>query len=498
MRLIDFLKNHQKKSKFFIHLDEQEWSVVVQALQEDRLTFLMMWCQDDNIYSLFLENGFKPIGITITASMNRYLALSTVRPAAIIYERMIWELWGKEAMQAVDLRPWLDRGLWDQCWPLSQQPGPVSWPPESYEYQLVPNLAERGGEITLLDPSYFTRDLPTLWRFSELGERIIKAESLYGYTHRGILTNLYTKNGLEVLPVISRINALDTIAHQIAYSHAIEDVAGFVPSLSILRKRVLLSELARVSTYLLYLSRLFRVLGVKLIVNRCELARELLMRWQAHHFGNRWLMDCVFPGAVCSSEQNLQPFQLPQRIKGWVSQAKKIQQNLSGLTDSLKNKGILSLDKATQYNIGGFIGRASGRDTDLRRHMSEYRLEWLSPQNFMSGDVYARIQLWFSEIAKSFNMIEMILQEDHEEESSEEPEIIIEKLYGEGIGVCEGVQGDLWYFVKIEAGRIKDIFIRDPAANQAYILQDVLQNTAWEDQPLVRTSFGMLTTGVDF
>lgn len=496
MRLIDFLKQHKKESKFFADLDEQEWASVVQALQEDRLVFLMMWCQGESIYILFLEDGYKPIGVRIIASLKRYFALSQVRPAAIIYERMIWELWGKEAMQAVDLRPWLDRGLWDKCWPLSEQPGPVMWPPEAYEYEVVPELIQKGGHKTLLDPSYFTRNLPSLWHFSEMGERILKADSLYGYTHRGILTNLYGQNVLEVLPLISRINALDTIAHQIAYAHAIEDIAGYVPPLSILRKRILFSELSRIAAYLLYLSRSLRILDIKLAASRCELARELLMRWNARYFGHRWLMDCVSPGIVSISDDSKWPLQFPGRIKYWFLQAQKLVENLTSVKDVLQNKGVLSLDKALQFNIGGFIGRASGRDNDMRRYMSEYHLAWLSPETYTSGDVYARMRLWFSEISRSFNMVETILQEEVEV-FDEEREIIIEKLYGEGIGVCEGVQGDLWYFIKIEAGKIKDIFIRDPAATQAYVLQTILPNTLWEDQDLVRASFGIMTTGVD-
>lgn len=500
VKLTELLGKHEKDGKFFIALDEGEWSNFVHALRDGRLVFLMMWCREDTIYSLFLESGFKPIGIKTSTSMNRYLALSTVRPAAIVYERMIGELWGKEAMGAVDLRPWLDRGVWEHCWPLSVKPGPVLWPPEAYDYQSVPRLTEKGGSLTVLDPSSFTRDLPVLWRFSCQGERVIKAESLYGYTHRGILSNLYEQNGLATLPVISRINALDTVAHQIAYSHAIEDLAGFIPSLSILKKRVVLSEISRVMAYLLYLARFFRVLEMELIASRCELARELLMRWNASHFGHRWLMDCVFPGTVCADERTGFPKGLPKQVKYWFDQARKLAMDCSGLGETLKRKGVLSLRQAVELNIGGFIGRASGRDTDMRRYLSEYRLEWLSSGNFVGGDVDARIQSWFFEIVRSFDIIENVLRELEEIEAepcNPQQDIVIECLYGEGIGVCEGVQGDLWYFVKLEAGKIKDVFIRDPAIVQAYVLQELLQGTTWRDQTLVRASFGMLTTGAD-
>lgn len=495
----DLIKKHKRETKFFFRVEEEEWREIVSKLPHDRLVFLAMWCSGEDINVLFLENGFRPLGVKVTFSVDRYFALSQARPAAIIYERMIWELCGKEAMYATDLRPWIDRGLWKHSWPLSENKAPVSWPPEKYEYEMPADIVQKGGEFATIDPSSCQGVSPSLWRFAMMGETIVKAESLYGYTHRSVLSNLLNKNVLEVLPLISRINAVDSTAHQIAFSHAIEDMAQFVPSVHVLRKRVILSELSKVLAHLLYLSQLFRELGIGIIASRCEIARELLMRWSAHYYGHRWLMDCVFPGAVRSMEEMGEGTAdyLPKKVKYLCSEAYKLMHSFPGLSDTLQGVGVLSTEQAIQFNIGGIIGRASGRDIDIRRYMPEYRLEWLSPRNFTSGDVYARMQLRFQEIENAFQIIEVILQDVGEEHPQEDQKIIIETLSGEGIGVCEGVQGDLWYYVKVQAGIIKDIFIRDPAANQAYVLQDILQGELFENQSLIRSSFGILSTGVD-
>ncbi|CAI3936877.1 MULTISPECIES: NADH-quinone oxidoreductase subunit D-related protein [Commensalibacter] len=498
-KAVDLIKKHKRETKFFFRVEEEEWREIVSKLPMDRLIFLAMWCSGEDINVLFLENGFRPLGVKVAFSVDRYLAISQIRPAAIIYERMIWELWGKEAMNAKDLRPWLDRGMWKHTWPLSIKQGPVCWPPEPYDYEMPFDLIQKGGEFAVIDPSSCDGFSPSLWRFAMMGERIIKAESLYGYTHRSILSNLSDKNILDVLPKISRINAVDSVAHQIAFSHAIEDIAEFMPTVDVLRKRVILSELSKVNAHLLYLSKIFRDLNIGIIASRCELARELLMRWSAHYYGHRWLMDCVFPGAVRSLEEigEGSAEKLPEKVKYLCAEAFKLMHGFPGLMDSLQGIGVLSTEQAIAYNIGGIIGRSSGRDIDIRRYMPEYRLEWLSPRNYTSGDVYARMQLRFQEIQSALHIIETILQDVEEASPVEEKKIIIETLYGEGIGVCEGVQGDLWYYVKVEAGIIKDIFIRDPASNQAYVLQGLLEGELWENQSIIRSSFGILSTGVD-
>ena len=46
------------------------------------------------------------------AEDGRYAALSPARPGAVRFERMIRDLWGLIAEEAVDLRPWLDHGRW--------------------------------------------------------------------------------------------------------------------------------------------------------------------------------------------------------------------------------------------------------------------------------------------------------------------------------------------------------------------------------------------------
>ncbi|MDI2090611.1 NADH-quinone oxidoreductase subunit D-related protein [Commensalibacter oyaizuii] len=496
----DLIKKHQRESKFFFRVEEPEWREIISKLLHDRLVFLAMWCDQMDLNVLFLENGFRPLGVKVALSVDRYWAVSSVRPAAIIYERMIWDLWGKEAMNAImELRPWLDRGMWKNTWPLSDKPGPVASSIEPYDYNIPGDLEQKGGEVSIIDPSSCNGISPSLWHFSVMGEQIMKANALYGYTHRGILSNLYGKNVLQVQPLISRINAVDSIAHQIAFSHAIEDVAQFIPSTYVLRQRVILSEISKVIAHLLYLSHLFRGLGIGIIATRCELARELLMRWCAHYYGHRWLMDCVFPGTVRPSTLNGEEDKetLPNKVKYLYCEAKKLSQGFPGLIDSLQSVGVLSVEQAIRFNIGGIIGRASGRDIDIRRYMPEYRLEWLSPRTFTTGDVLARMQLRFQEIDNAFEIIETILQDVEDEDSSQPNKIIVETLYGEGIGVCEGVQGDLWYYVKVEAGKIKDIFIRDPAANQAYVLRDLLQNETWENQSIIRSSFGILSTGVD-
>ncbi|CAI3924551.1 Fe-hydrogenase III large subunit (HycE2) (PDB:6CFW) [Commensalibacter communis] len=495
----DLIKKHKRESKFFFRVEEDEWREIVSKLPLDRLIFLAMWCSGDDINILFLENGFRPLGVRVAFSIDRYLAVSQIRPAAIIYERMIWELWGKEAMNAVDLRPWLDRGLWKHTWPLSSKQAPTTWPPEQYDYEMPPDIVQKGGELATIDPSSCQGFSPSLWRFAMVGETIIKAESLYGYTHRSIISNLLNKNVLEVLPRISRINAVDSVAHQIAFAHAIEDMAQFMPTAKVLRKRVILSELSKIIAHLLYLSQLFRQLGIGIIASRCEIARELLMRWSAHYYGHRWLMDCVFPGTVRSIDEMGEEAteKLPAKVKYLCAEAHKLMHGFPGLIDSLQDIGVLSTEQAIQFNIGGVIGRASGRDVDIRRYMPEYRLEWLSPRTFTSGDVYARMQLRFQEIENALQIIETILQDVEEEAPVEDKKIIVETLYGEGIGVCEGVQGDLWYYIKVEGGIIKDIFIRDPAANQAYVLQGILQGELWENQSIIRASFGILSTGVD-
>lgn len=493
----NFIRQGEQEGKYFFRLDEQKWHSLVEQLKEDTLVFLGMWVDKEDINILFLEGGFRPLGVKITASVERYLAVSSVRPSAEVYERIILDLWGKEAMNAINLYPWLDRGVWNCTWPLSARPGPKNEQSDFKDFDQNAALFQNSEEIAIISPVSDRNLSPALWRFSIKGEKIIHAESFYGYTHRGIIANLHQKPLVKAFSLISRINALDSISHQSAFAHAIEDMAGFVPETGILRKRVILIELMRLNAHTLHLSLIFRALGIKVVAARYEYARELLMRWCLHYYGHRWLMDCIYPGLSCDPVIEESVYKLPKEIQDICFEAQHLSESIPGLFENLRDVGVLDMNNAIQYDISGYIGRASGRDYDIRRYMPEYRLEWLVPSNFKDGDVLARTQIRFQEICNSFNIIDQIFQHEVQEYHHPQEALSIENLTGEGIGVCEGVQGDIWYYVKAVNGIIEDIFIHDPAVKQAMILPKLMQNQLWSDQSVIRASFGILSTGAD-
>lgn len=501
-KIIEAIRKLPQEGKFFFRIEEKEWFELVRSLPSKKLSFLMLWCHANDVQILFLENGYRPIGIKVALSLNRYQAISPFLPAAIPYERMLVDFLGKEGMNAVDLRPWIDRGYWEYTWPWLDKPILSHAKNTNDNFEELSDSSKMKGQIDLkITSNDCDRALTPVWHLSLTNDKIIQAESLYGYTHRGILSSLRGKNISECIPSINRINALDNVAHQIAFSHAIEDMAGRVPSRPVLQGRIILLELSRMSAYLLYLSQLFEGLQVKLLSSRLEIARELLMRWCHDCFGHRWLMECIDFGCVKSVKpkhrQDLK--RLPYKIKQLYDEAKALFQEFPDLVKRLEKIGILTYEQALQFNVGGVIGRASGRDLDIRRYADEYQLEWLPPCNGTGGDVLTRVRLYFHEIDNSLRIIDTLLYGLYGDDTFKNcKESFTEKNSGEGVGVCEGINGDLWYYVSVEKGKIDDIFIRDPATNQAFALQQIMKNTLWHDWDLIQSSFGILVTGVDF
>src|SRR5207237_8837964 len=75
----------------------------------------------------------EPLLASTPIEQGRYTALSPGRPLSKWFERLVQDLWGYTAVGAIDERPWLDHGHWEQVHPMALRPGPADGrrePPE--------------------------------------------------------------------------------------------------------------------------------------------------------------------------------------------------------------------------------------------------------------------------------------------------------------------------------------------------------------------------------
>jgi hypothetical protein len=277
-------------------LSNQGWANLVDRLAIDPLPLSGLWSDGEHVHALFVEGFDTPLIASVAVEQRRFLALSGVRPSAIIPERVVRDLWGIEAMEARDLRPWLDHGSWGLTAPLTERPGPASWPPEPPEFVWTEADQAAGAFQCPVGPVQTLFIGPAQVRLTIEGERIRRIETLFGSAHRGIAHRLRGQSPERGAFLIARIDATASVAHQIAFANAVEMAVGLPigPDTGALRCAMLALE--RIAMQLHHLAGLASLSGQRTAAGQASALRNALLERYRAAFGHRMMMDSISPG----------------------------------------------------------------------------------------------------------------------------------------------------------------------------------------------------------
>src|SRR5262249_42883240 len=160
--------------------------------------------------------------------------------------------------------------------------------------------------------------------------------------------------------------------------------------------------------------------------------------------GHRLMMDRVVPGGVATDLSEAGRVQIPQLVaeaKRGFPALVRLYEETASLQDRTVGTGFTRPDLVRQFAAGGFVGRASGRDFDVRRVFPNppYDRFSVSPSVLEQGDVDARIRVRIQEIEQSLSLIDQLVTNL----PAGEIRIACSLADGEGIALVEGFRGDI-------------------------------------------------------
>ncbi|MBF0858328.1 hypothetical protein HKD24_03745 [Gluconobacter sp. LMG 31484] len=458
------------------HLDPAQWSEMLTA-PGTTLPLISCWADDARAYVLLLEGDCPLLASTIVED-RRYLAPSSRFAGAEWGERVSYDLYGVEAMDARgNGAPALDEGGWTSTWPLSSRPGPAAGGlrPLAGSHLLRPEQTGLSGPLEL--------------SFEVLKGKIRDVEVCAGAAHRGLVARLVGKTPEEAMPLVSRVTAGGFVAHPLAFARAVAQARGLVPGPGIRDVWMILLEIERISIHLFDMARTARGVDAELLATHCDHAREAIARACSEQGVSRRLMDMV----TCDGfRDGLEIVPLAQAVHA------AMQPRLAALEElhrvfAPRLDGVATLDArlAECFAVGGVTGRASARSMDMRRREAGMRLEALRATGSSRGDARAREGLRLAEIRDSLALMERILGSIGLEDDEPAPD-----RTEEGIGVAEGARGDVWYWVRLKDGRIESLHVRDPGVSLLPVLGAMLRGYAVDRVPAALGSIGLSPAGI--
>jgi len=342
---------------------------------------------------------------------------------------------------------------------------------------------------------------PGHFRFSVVGERVLRLEQRLGYVHKGIEKRFESMTLCEGARLAGRVSGDSTVAFAWAYAMALEQAAAVQPPRRALWVRALLLERERIANHLGDLGYLGNDGGLAFGLAQFSRLKEDLLRTNAQLFGHRYLMDRVVPGGVAVDlEQGSADTILREcdRLEAEVVALRAIYYDHPGLQDRCINCGHLAPRLAAELGVVGLAARASGIAIDARVYPGIAPYDELQPAlcAHRNGDVASRIVVRFEETLESLRLQRRILGSLPNGQTWVELPEPDEAAFG--VGWVEGWRGEV--FVALEAGaagRVRRCHPHDPSWQNWPALEHAVLGNIVPDFPLINKSFNLSYSGAD-
>ncbi|HTY99053.1 MAG TPA: NADH-quinone oxidoreductase subunit C [Rhodocyclaceae bacterium] len=486
------------------------------AVRENGGRLAALWGADERqrlggfrLHCVFgIDAGHLWLTLDLPAETPSYPDLAGIFPAANRMQRATRDLTGIATVGG-DQRPWLRHGAWPADWhPLrhdaaySTELG-AGFPNLPSDYEFVQMGGEGAHEIPV-GPIHAGIIEPGHFRFSVIGEKVLRLEQRLGYQHKGV-ERLF--NGMDLAAgarLAGRISGDSTCAYAWAYADAVEAACGVEPPPRALGLRALMLERERVANHLGDLGALGNDAALAFGLSQFMRLKEDWLRLNKEFFGHRFMMDRIVPGGVAVDPDRVALACIAEQcdvLEREVKQLKHIYDEHAGLQDRFLTTGPIGADLARELSLTGMAARATGLLLDGRAWRQGYTPPppWaglgVRPASDERGDVAARVAVRFLEVYESLRLLRKIAAGlPGGALRSELPP----KPFGRGLGVVEGWRGEVVVGVELDGeGRLARVHPHDPSwqawpALEHAVLQDIVP-----DFPLINKSFNLSYSGVD-
>jgi NADH-quinone oxidoreductase subunit D len=246
------------------------------------------------------------------------------------------------------------------------------------------------------------------------GETVVRMMPDIGYLHTGIEKTCEAKFYQQVVPLTDRIDYLCPMTNNLCYVLAVEKLLGLEIPPKAQWLRVLLNELTRINSHLVWLGTHAMDIGALTVFLYCFREREEILRMFEMVSGQRMMTSYFRVGGI-ALEPPLGFFDRVRDFAGYFPE--KIDEYENLLTGNpiwmMRTKGvaIMSAEDAIGLGATGPTLRGSGVDIDLRRDMpySSYEKFQFKVPVSQEGDVFARYMCRVQELRESVEIVRQAL-----------------------------------------------------------------------------------------
>ena len=241
------------------------------------------------------------------------------------------------------------------------------------------------------------------------GEVVVSGKATVGYLHTGIEKTSENKKWQQVVPLIERTDYLGAQSNSLAYALSVEKLLGVEMPDRVKWIRVLLAELQRINSHLVWLGTHAMDLGAVSVMLYCFRERELILNINELIAGFRMFPSYIRIGGL--REDLPRGFhdavrELLQRMPGKLAEYEDLLTGNPIFVKRTQGVGTFNLDQCLQYGLVGPMARAAGSTYDVRKAYpySGYETFDFDIPTFTGADVFDRYRTRIREMHESIKI----------------------------------------------------------------------------------------------
>ena len=487
-----------------VELTEEGWQACAADTAAGGGRLLALWADTSDGATMFAaviaEPGLLLLALELPATTATYPSLAGIFPAAARMQRAAADLAGPRARDT-DQRPWLRHAAWPVDYlPLAGRVSPESATLKPDDYPFVRVTGEGVHEIPV-GPVHAGIIEPGHFRFSVVGEKVLRLEERLGYAHKGIERRFTEMRALEGQRLAARVSGDSAVAYSWAYCQALEGLAAVEVSARASWLRALALECERIANHLGDLGALGNDAGFAFGLAQFSRIKEAWVRAVESVFGQRYLFDVVVPGGLAENAHERELGELAACAASVAAESdglRRIYDEHAGVRDRFAGAGIVLPALAARLGLCGLAGRASGQSQDLRADMPWRPYDELSvrPMYHDAGDVAARVAVRFDELQESLRLVGVIIR--GLPAGAFRTSFVTPNEARLGIGLIEGWRGPVFVALTASAdGGIQRCHPQDPSWQNWPVLEHAIIGNIVPDFPLINKSFNLSYSGHD-
>ncbi len=246
------------------------------------------------------------------------------------------------------------------------------------------------------------------------GEVVVRCRPVVGYLHTGIEKTFETKTYVQGVVLTDRMDYLNPLGNNLGYALAVEKLIGceIPPRASVLR--VLLAELTRIASHLMFVGSMALDLGASSPFLYCWREREKIMDFFERMSGVRMMTSFIRPGGLV---RDLPPDLLADvstfvdAMPGYIDSYEELLTANPIFRERTAGVGVLAGDDALALGVTGPSLRGSGVALDMRKTnpYCGYESYSFAVPTGTTGDCYDRYLVRVAEMRESVSICRQAL-----------------------------------------------------------------------------------------